>query len=334
MRVKLSFIIFLLSLSTFFAQSFAKADDVEMKIKNGQILLTSSGCDSLMAAQQGLNQFYYKKTNKEQKLTKCECSKEKKNDKNICVVDVTSQLSAEVATKLKSTPPKDGPNCFNTSLQAVGILPFTHYSDGAFFWLNGPLCKEINSADRKPGDIVSIEDDSDPIHTFIYINDKILYHKQNYTSESTPRLDSVPHFFDTLAENKACYWKSSPQCEEKLKARIYRCDSWDEYLRKFQTSTIQKEILKQINVFSCEVSQFTFTDQIIEKQPLDSLSDQIKILQMMSKENATREYDKLLKMSSSDAINIDDPRIHNYIFWRAIIHRSDSIMEQIRLLRP
>ena len=334
MRVKLSSFVFLLSLCTLAAETLAKSDDVEMKIKDEQILLTSSGCDLLIPAQKGLNQFYYKKTKIEQELSKCECSPKVDGHKKTCKVNVTSQLSEEIVSQLKTTPPNDGPNCFNTSLQAVGILPYSHFSDGAFFWLNGPLCEEINASDRRPGDIVSLEQDLIPIHSFIYINDNILYHKENYTSESTPKLDSVARLMDTLSVNENCSWKNSKNCNKELNSRFFRCMTWEDYQSKFPRTTVQKEIQKQINVFSCEVSQFTFTNQVIEIQHLDNLSYHIKILQVMAKENARQEYNEVLEISSTDSIDINDPRVYNYIFWEAIYHRSESIMEQIRLLRP
>lgn len=109
-----------------------------------------------------------------------------------CVVDVTDCLPRKVVGVHKLSTQQDGPNCWNTSLVMQRVLPFLR--ETSFFeyesYIRSPFCKEIPIPQLlKAGDIGSIEaqdgnDRTNHIHSFIYINPRLVFHKLGLSQDT------------------------------------------------------------------------------------------------------------------------------------------------------
>lgn len=221
----------------------------------------------------------------------------------------------------------DGPNCWNTTLVASGILSSRRYvNDKEFiFYMNSPLCIKLNKSDKKiTGDIGSIAFKSRFIrgaegidHAFVKLNgDQILSKKNPF--KSTPI--SIIQFDDVLKDyelNKydECYLDDSKE-ECNIIISYYRCQSLNNYLSK------------EIDISS---------DIVALKSSLDNLESELeklvmdKILNFEKLQNLLLAlHSKLDKIPLTNRSNLNEK---NKILLSLFRVRIDSIIDQVRILK-
>lgn len=123
----------------------------------------------------------------------------KVNYMGLCVLDITDCLPKKIAQLQGLTSLDDGPNCWNTSLVLSGILPAIRETSPKAFenYMNSPFCQEVQGAQNlMPGDIGSIENQykdarANPIHSYIYINDRLIFNKRGFDHHSGFELISM-----------------------------------------------------------------------------------------------------------------------------------------------
>lgn len=161
-----------------------------------------------------------------------------------CNLDITDCVPEHVVKYHGASSQTDGPNCWNLSLVMSNILPAMRYStpEEMNFYMRPPLCRALNDNEkREPGDIGAIRQISgfgkhEEHHGFIYIDEKIAYSKNGFSSMAPYELQTLDKVYATydVPSMAGCRQNrindKSSHCGKAVS--FYRCDSMESYLQK------------------------------------------------------------------------------------------------------
>lgn len=103
------------------------------------------------------------------------------------LVSLSEILPRKIANVIEKSLASAGPNCWNASLVAAGLLPHYRFSTEAEFSaaLNSPLCHMLSPGEnRAAGDIVAIrrlsEGQVEEIHGYVWLSKALSYQKDGF----------------------------------------------------------------------------------------------------------------------------------------------------------
>ncbi|AFY01281.1 hypothetical protein Bdt_1586 [Bdellovibrio bacteriovorus str. Tiberius] len=163
-----------------------------------------------------------------------------------CNFDITDCVPEHVVKYHGATPEVDGPNCWNLSLVMSNILPSMRYStpEEMNFYMRPPLCRALKDGEKKePGDVGAIRQiagvgKTNEYHGFIYIDEKIAYSKNGFSSMAPYALQTLDKVYKTyeVPNKQECRQNvinaKSSKCGQAV--AFYRCDSMENYLKNNQ----------------------------------------------------------------------------------------------------
>lgn len=133
---------------------------------------------------------------------------------------------------------KFGPNCWNATLVATGILPELRYSTykEMTFWMNSKFCREKDLDEPiEIGDVIAIRElltganTYSEVHGFIYMDEKLSFSKNGATKKEPYLLQSTDMVFSSYNVLKECRRikgipKDDLKCLQRW-ANIYKCEA-------------------------------------------------------------------------------------------------------------
>ncbi|WP_374035513.1 hypothetical protein ACES2I_07305 [Bdellovibrio bacteriovorus] len=163
-----------------------------------------------------------------------------------CNLDITDCVPEHVVKYHGANPEVDGPNCWNLSLVMSKILPAMRYStpEEMNFYMRPPLCRALKDGEKKePGDVGAIRqitglNKTTEYHGFIYIDEKVAYSKNGFSSMAPYELQTLDKVYKTyeVPNKQECRQNvingKSSQCGQAV--AFFRCDSMENYLKSNQ----------------------------------------------------------------------------------------------------
>lgn len=123
-----------------------------------------------------------------------------------CTMNVTSILP-ERMRRVIALGLRDGPNCWNTALYTVGLVPTISYSapEELNFWLNSPYCRALETGENaEPGDIHAIRSIFGPgrapieSHAYIHLFRGTVFGKDSWAGTDASGISSDEEAFDSF----------------------------------------------------------------------------------------------------------------------------------------
>lgn len=296
----------------FIFSQIACAQNLEILAVDGKVLLQGKDCSSLITQAKAINQWTAKDSG-DSLASLCRCD-------GPCTMDISSILPKNVLEREQTCSIQDGPNCFNSSLVSVGILPYhryTHKKEMAF-WMNSPLCREREAQEQVgPGDVVAIRNRlGKEIHGFVHLTPELAYSKNGFAHKAPYKLMPPENVFKVYGVPANCQrippTRKLPLLCDRY-ARYFKCESMEEFLSKNpMTDGSQKEIWSALNKEDCGLSAMAFQSLVPPALLLTSHESVKAILELAKR----KSKDKLLPESEQ-------------FYWEAIHWKADSLMRQI-----
>lgn len=301
----------------------------EIRDENDNLFIRGTSCQELSAQAEALSTWAGKMQNAPSSVpSTCQCDVE-----GLCEINITHSIPDFVFQASLVKPDYYGPNCWNTTLVASGILPFQRFSipEEITFWTHSSFCRELTLLEPlEVGDVIAIREKNespleDPfeIHAFIYITEELAFSKNGPETLSPISFQNPQEVFSFYGvTNKACQRVSgsSGACENF--ANVYRCESFQEHLSHHPapTSAAYQEIESKLLEIESSVSDMTlhFRKKNISRASLhEKLQKNKTDLQSLQEKIVTLA--KSLTMADS----------YEQEYWQGLSFRIQSTLEQI-----
>ncbi|RYZ82227.1 MAG: hypothetical protein EOP06_22030 [Proteobacteria bacterium] len=184
----------------------------------------------------------------------------------------------------------DGPNCFNSALVAVKILPHRRFSSSEEFkfYLNSELCRNLTDGEvRLPRDIGVVRsvlnEVSTEYHAFNLVTQDLAYSK-NGQSRAAPYavmpLLQVLAAYNVPAESK-CRQNQAVDVNECIPTTSYfRCISLDEHLRKHPVRNERSlQALQSFKRLEAAIESAVMKNHLVDPEVLRAASSDLKALE-------------------------------------------------------
>lgn len=130
---------------------------------------------------------------------------------------------------------KEGPNCWNSALINAGIIDSIRYVSQAeyWFWMNSPYCARVSpTKELRTGDLgAMIWPRKGHLHSFTYINDKMVFSKNSPSTEHPYKTQAFEAMFFPAFQANAKKCGVRPQSSKKeggtcrYEIIYHRCDA-------------------------------------------------------------------------------------------------------------
>lgn len=224
----------------------------------GSLLRIVAGDCARVDSEQAALAEWNRRRGRDVKPARCECAPGAD-----CAADASALIPPEFRSQFNTAVASDGPNCWNASLRAAGLIrAFRHSTEAELRWyLGSSACRELDGTEAaEAGDLIAIRSpDAKIVHAFTYLSPEISLSKNGYIHaqplllaapgavfgdplyQTRPecrrvRSDSVPKA--CRAVNRATYHRCSPQ-----KAEFLRRPSSDPQIRLVEALIRQQERL-------------------------------------------------------------------------------------------
>lgn len=228
----------------------------------------------------------------------------------------------------------DGPNCFNTALNSVGLLQSIRHStqEEIDFFTRPPFCREIKvKSDLEPGDLILIRGSGVPseMHAFIYINDDLVFSKSRFSIQFPYELVSSEWVFSIFALGKI----AKPECrlandisksDCPVRAQYYRCQNYEESLKEELKNRNEKSMQQLRNLFfESKVQIENLNEKLSAVIMGQAWTYEIKLVFSIEIKRLSEKLDLILKDTHLDS---------NKIWFQSLRVQLSSIESQIEML--
>lgn len=218
---------------------------------------------------------------------------------------------------------KDGPNCWNASLNAAGLADGLRYStpEEMNFWMESPLCTERKAGEKpSPGDVIAIRSIKDKeVHGFTYLSENLSFSKNGYRSHAPYTLQDPKHVYKVYGVPLECQGIYKAPKEEDTQclnySNIFKCEPLEDYLKsKPKMREEQRALIQEMKEFECDIMKITGSTDTLQPSLKEIILTSIKAI-------------KALAIQNQETKNKDEKFI-----WKIIEIRADAIQAQIPVL--
>jgi hypothetical protein len=219
-----------------------------------------------------------------------------------CRLSVGEILPSSLRQTYNRFPGKNGPNCWNTSLRATGLVRGIRLvaEDEMTFWMHSPYCAPVASLeDLRPGDIHAYRRKEsergrpfEEVHGAIFLTESLVYHKLTSTSDTEPTLFRAPLTLQTyrIYDDTCLAGSRNGKCARWVDN--FRCRSPRAELDRLRGSDAALDgLAKRLEALEDELSAYTLRDpapgeddqfKVNEKKVVEALQGDIRALAAQS----------------------------------------------------
>jgi hypothetical protein len=182
----------------------------------------------------------------------------------------------------------NGPNCFNTALLLAGVLDTSRHTQAPemTFWLQSPLCRELDPNERAlPGDVIMIRGRAPDgtlaeVHAANFVSDELIFSKDGVLADNLPKLSASAQVLSGYGvQRKECYRVKGVSSSCTGWANFFRCSSRKELLAA--APLISEKIQKareSAHQWGCNLSAIAYGTAPLSVPALNALESSIEAL--------------------------------------------------------
>lgn len=233
-----------------------------------------------------------------------------------CSAVVTACFPEAIRENFMHTSKLDSPNCFGAALYMAGLAPTLNEANDEeiAFMLLSPLCREVNSYDRMPGDLAMIEKETELLHAYTFISTEYSLTKNGNNKASNYEFLSEKEIHDTYndfysGECESCRGKETTPgcryCMTPINVRYFRCKTIDEYLREAPQIDVKRsysDLIKQSQLNDCRMQKLLFGTIPSNNASLNLIEDSVLALAQYWNDENQKEKVNLSSNAPRDVV--------------------------------
>lgn len=242
-----------------------------------------------------------------------------------------SSIEDLISSLNRLKPAYAGPNCFNLSLVANGLVPHLRYTSVAEFnlFINSSFCHSLEVGSIKQTADVGVvwsqagSSPWQPEHAFVMIDENKIFHKPGqgktkaYTISTVGQAESE---YSTIIAND-CESKHIDASECRYETKFYRCDAGSTFEDRIKSAPLEVgELFSKISKFEEALQR-----KLMEGAPLGILSKTYFV------ETMKRLVEVLKQSEVISKANIMNKEDREFVFG-LLFYRVNAIIEQLNQL--
>lgn len=243
---------------------------------------------------------------------------------------MTTALPKAVRGIVGLNPTHPGPNCFNSTLIAQGLMDQRRYvgEDEMAFWLEKSCVQKNPTEPILPGDLVTFRASQSigalfglPMiqHSMIYLNDELVFSKNGLEADRSFELQSLAKVAKKYKVDPACFKIKTRSELCKSQVLHYRCTSTFPWNDAAQCKPHLEYMQGQLLTTECKVSQYTTKTLPIQKTQVDSLILATQVIDAVAERRLEKE----------EPMDPDEKT-----FWQYVRVKADSFISALENLKP